>query len=238
MEALKKMIYQRKSFRKYTSQVIEQPMLDEIKQFIKQVKPLYPNIKVVCKIVSKNKVKCILPWIPNYNLVIFSEEKEGYLENVGFMFQQVDLYLQSKGIGSCWLGMGRSEEVIEGMNNLKMAMIITFGYSEENYRHHPNEFKRKSLKQISDQEDLNLIPVLLAPSSVNSQPWYFTHEQDLIHIYLHQHPLWNKQLEKMNCIDIGIALAHMYVANHETFNFIIKPTPYKKGYSYKGSFKI
>lgn len=34
-------------------------------------------------------------------------KKAADLENVGFMFQQMDLYQQTLGLDVCWLGMGR-----------------------------------------------------------------------------------------------------------------------------------
>ena len=72
-----------------------------------EMKPLYPEIKVRMDIVSRNQVKCICPWTTPQLIAIYSEETEGYLENIGFLFQQMDLYLQTLGLGVCWLGMGR-----------------------------------------------------------------------------------------------------------------------------------
>ena len=72
----------------------------------------------------------------------------------------------------------------------------------------------------------------MAPSSVNSQPWYFTHEGDTIHAYCTKASI----IPDMNRIDMGIALAHMYVANPETFRFFRAETPPEKpGYAYIGS---
>ena len=43
----------------------------------------------------------------------------------------------------------------------------------------------------------------------------------------------------MNLIDVGICLAHMYVANNEKFKFFKdENAPLKKGYGYVGSFVI
>ncbi len=43
-------------------------------------------------------------------MIISSENTEGYLMNIGFIFQQMDLYLSSIGLGSCWLGMAKPTE--------------------------------------------------------------------------------------------------------------------------------
>lgn len=44
-------------------------------------------------------------------------------------------------------------------------------------------FKRKSMEQITDRPDAKLEPARLAPSAVNSQPWFFAHEGDTIHVW-------------------------------------------------------
>ena len=48
-----------------------------------------------------------------------------------------------------------------------------------------------------------------------------------------------KYTEKWNKIDIGISLAHMYIANSKTFRFFIKNDVEElDGYYYEGSFEI
>ena len=65
-------------------------------------------------------------------------------------------------------------------------------------------------KQIADSADVRLEPARLAPSAVNSQPWYFVHEGDTLHVYCSR---------KGSRLDAGIALAHLFVANEERFRF-------------------
>ena len=80
------------------------------------------------------------------------------------------------------------------------------------------------MEQITDKTDLRLEPARLAPSAVNSQPWYFTHHGDTIHMYCSK---------KGSRLDIGIALAHLYVANEDTFRFFKEESVSEiPGYSY------
>ena len=102
---LTEMIFQRKSCRSFTGEPADAEMIEKILSF--DLKPLYPQIKVRMDIVSRDRVKCICPWTTPQLIAIYSEETEGYLENIGFLFQQMDLYLQTLGLGVCWLGMGR-----------------------------------------------------------------------------------------------------------------------------------
>lgn len=229
---LNDMIYHRKSCRSYAGVPVDSAMLETIKAF--PVKSLYPEIKVRWEIVLKNQVRSIFPWTPPQLITVYSQEKEGWLENVGFMLQQLDLYLQSLGLGACWLGLGRmkakSAQSVEGM---EFVIILAFGHPKgEQRRHNGQDFKRKALEQISDQADPRLEPARLAPSAVNSQPWYFLHEGDTIHAYR----IHSGRLAYMNQIDMGIALAHLYVANPETFRFFkTENTPVMPGYDYTGS---
>lgn len=239
------MIYRRKSVRSYTSEPVDDNIIQKIKEFMVNIKPLYPDIKVRPEILGKEKVKCIFPWVTPQVIAVFTENKEGALENVGFMFQQLDLYLQSIGLGVCWLGMGRLDKKktvdVESKDDLEFAIMLTFGEPKgDALRSDISQFKRKSLSQISDREDERLEPARLAPSSVNSQPWYFVHDGDVIHTYCAcKGLLKGKILSDMNRIDIGIALAHMYVANEDTFKFFkAENVDEIEGYSYIGSFTL
>ena len=87
---LKEMIFKRKSCRSFTNVPVDAATIEAIRTF--PMKPLYPEIKVRWDIVPRNQVKCICPWTTPQLIAIYSEEAEGYLENIGFLFQQMDLY--------------------------------------------------------------------------------------------------------------------------------------------------
>ena len=229
---LNEMIYKRKSCRSYTGVPVDEAMLEKIKAF--PMKPLYPEIKVHWDVVLRNQVKCICPWTTPQLIAIYSEETDGWLENVGFLFQQMDLYLQSLGLGACWLGMGRmNPKTAPKTEGMEFVILLAFGHPKDGQlRHDGKDFKRKALTQIADQADSKLEPARLAPSSVNSQPWYFTHEGDTIHTYCTKKGV----LGYMNRIDMGIALAHLYVANMEAFRYFkADNVPAVPGYAYIGS---
>ena len=236
---LKEMIYKRKSVRKYKSEPVDKATLEKISKACSELIPLYPEIKVKAEIIGKENVRCILPWTTPQLIAVFSEVKIGYLENIGFMFQQMDLYLESLGLGSCWLGMGKldSYEGDASADGLRFVIMLAFGYPKEELRSKPSQFRRKALSEISDSEDIRLEPARLAPSSVNSQPWYFIHKDGLIHTYCVRQGIFkNKALSKINKIDIGIALSHIYLTNPETFIFFVTDdAPSVKGYQYTGT---
>ena len=227
---LNEMIFKRKSCRGFTGRPVDAEMIGKILSF--ELKPLYPEIKVRMDIVSRDKVKCICPWTTPQLITVYSEEKPGYLENIGFLFQQMDLYLQTLGLGVCWLGMGRmnprTTTEVEGM---KFVIMLAFGHPKgDQQRQSIKDFKRKPMEKITDKADPRLEPARLAPSAVNSQPWYFTHEGDTIHVHCSK---------KGSRLDAGIALAHLYVTNEETFRFFkAENTPDVPGYGYVGSVTV
>lgn len=229
---LNEMIYHRKSCRSFTGKPVDVEMMEKILSF--EPIPLYPEIRVRMDIVSRDNVKCIFPWTTPQVIAVYSEEAEGYLENAGFLFQQMDLYLQTLGLGVCWLGVGRmnprTAPEVEGM---KFVILMAFGHPRgEQLRHNGKGFHRKSPEKIADKADPRLEPARLAPSSINSQPWYFVHEGNAIHAYCAGKGI----IPYMNRIDMGIVLAHLYVANTETFRFFqAENAPEISGYSYVGS---
>ena len=141
--------------------------------------------------------------------------------------------MQSLNIGSCWVGMGSVKE-----KNPKFVILISFGKSND-LKRDISEFKRKSLSEISDVEDKKLKVAQLAPSAINSQPWYFKHTNEGIDVFKVKYNIVKRKiLDKWNDIDVGIALAHIYVSNQDTFQFEFKNKSDIKGYTYVGSLKI
>ena len=227
---LKEMIYHRKSCRSFTGKPVDAEMIEKILSF--EPKPLYPEIKVRMDIVSRDKVRCLCPWTTPQLITVYSEEKEGYPENIGFLFQQMDLYLQTLGLGVCWLGLGKMNPKTAGeVEGMKFVIMLAFGHPKgDPLRHDGKGFKRKAMEKITDIADPRLDAARLAPSAVNSQPWYFIHEEDTVHVYCSH---------KGSRLDAGIALAHLYVANEETFRFFQTEQPQEvAGYGYIGSITL
>ena len=224
-------IYIRKSCRKYSDEKID---MDTIHDFLLKVKPLDESINYYYKIFKKDDVKIRTRWSAPYYLALFSEQRTLSGENIGFVFQQVSLFMQSIGIGSCWVGLGTVKE-----SNPEFVILIAFGKSDDMTRD-ISGFKRRELSEICDVGDERLIPAQLAPSAINSQPWYFKHTDDGFDVYMKRQNIIKRQfIKKWNPIDVGIALAHLYVSNEKTFVFEVKSS-YEKlnGYEYTGSIKI
>lgn len=232
---LNEMIYHRKSCRSFTGMPVDAETIEKILSF--DPKPLNPDIKIRMDIVSRDNVRCLCPWTTPQVIAVYSEDTGDYLENVGFVFQQLDLYLQTLGLGVCWLGMGRmNPRTAPEAEGMTFVIMLAFGHPKgDQLRHDLKGFKRRNPEKIADRPDPRLEPARLAPSSVNSQPWYFTHDSGSFHAYCTARGMSGY----MNRIDMGIALAHLYVANANTFRFFKTENPSAvPGYEYIGSFTI
>jgi nitroreductase len=228
---LEEQIYIRKSCRKYSYDEIDFGLIHD---FMSSVKPLNENIDYRYDILTVDEVNRKNRWSAPYYLALYTERKENYSENIGFIFQQLSLYLQSIGIGSCWVGIDSPKN-----KDSDFLIAMAFGKSSKMIRD-IGSFKRKKLSEISDSEDERLIPAQLAPSAINTQPWFFKHCEEGFDVYRAKQNIIKRQLlKKWNPIDMGIALAHMYVANPETFEFYIKRDfDDIKGHIYIGTIKI
>ena len=204
-------IYKRKSIRRYESTPLDEATLAKITNRFNHLKPLIENIKIELKILPANTVNGLFAAKAPHYLAIFSEEKEGYLTNLGYILQQMDLYLSANGLGSCWLGLAKpSKEFIKG-SKLKFVISLAFGRpAEQLYRIGVGEFKRLSLDQIRDARGMDdlLEPARLAPSASNSQRWFFTGGEGKLNVYVRNSMILNR----LSLIDAGIAICHIIIA--------------------------
>jgi len=225
-------IRKRKSVRKYASEPLDSATLEWVQEQIAAVMPLYPNIRYKIEIVNKTKglfnVKA-----PHY-LIFSSHEGEGYLENIGFIGQQLNLSFSERGIGSCWLGTSKPLENSEP--SIPFVIAMAFGTAAEPVHCDVSEFKRKPLSAVSEGEDSRLEAARLAPSAVNSQNWYFVAEKGNIHCYRRKaNPLLGFMLTTANQIDMGITLYHI-ASESDTFKFAkLKSVSAHKGCFYMGT---
>lgn len=241
---LHELISRRKSTRSFSMEPADDADLRRIRDFAALCRPLYPELPVRLELIGIDAVRCILPWKTPHYVAVFTDDSPGAAENAGFLCQQLDLYIQSLGLGTCWLGMGRYDpqgtDTPPETDGLRFLIMLAFGRPNgERLRSGPEEFRRKAASDIADCPDPRLEPARLAPSSVNSQPWYFVHNGDTYHAYRARNFLGRAGLEKMNRVDMGIALCHLYLTNPDTFRFFTVPAPPPvRGREYAGSFTL
>lgn len=163
-------IFKRKSIRKYDLTPLDENRLNKIKDHLQTLEPLHEDIEIEFKILSPDMVKRrMMRKAPHY-IAVFSDVKEGYLTNVGFMLQQMDLFLSANGLGTCWQGIPTlKKEAIES-SSLEFVILMPFGKANETlHRTSSSQFKRNPLKEISDIEGADdlLEAARFAPSAGN-----------------------------------------------------------------------
>jgi len=222
------MIYKRKSFhifRDVGNEKISEEELKDIRKTYTEITALYPDIKTDISIVSSDEK--VLGRGAEYAIEIYSEKKDNYLMNVGYIGEMLDLYLVSKNIGSLWFGIGKPEE--KEYNGLSFVIMILIAKvdSADKFRKDMFKSKRKSVGEIWEGD---LIPgvsdiVRFAPSACNSQPWYVKREDNKLEIYRHKKPgrigiMPREMVSVMNWIDMGIFIRFLELClQHENHEF-------------------
>ncbi len=224
-------IFSRKSIRSYDSAPIDQNRLEKISENLQSLKPLLAGIKTEFKVISANEVTRKLGNNAPHWIAAFSEAKEAYKTNIGFMLQQMDLSFSASGLGSCWLGIPKPTKEVTQSSKLEFVILMSFGNSKETlYRTNVSQFKRVPLSKITNIEGSNelLEAVRLAPSAVNNQNWYFTGTKDAIHAYSSKSSFLRGVLGGSYFpLNVGIALCHLQLsAEHFGFktNFVFDNT--------------
>jgi nitroreductase len=209
-------IFKRKSIRQHDLTPLDGHRLSEIMAHTSALKPLYDDIKIEMKLLSQEDVKGLfLAKAPHY-LAVFSENKDGYLVNAGFMLQQMDLFFSASGIGSCWQGGPKPTKEILNSSKLEFVILLAFGKPKEKlHRESVSEFKRKPLGEITDIKgaDELLEPARLAPSAMNRQQWFFTGSAGTIHVYRVKSSILTAFVfDRTGKVSMGIAICHVWIA--------------------------
>lgn len=222
------MIFKRKSFHLFRGvgdEKISDKELSDIEEYFDKLVPLDPNIKVKMKIV-KDSTTCKRG--QEYCILFYSEKKDNYLQNIGYLGEQLDLYLVSKNIGTLWFGIGKvKEKELDGLSFVIMLAIAKVDSSNK-FRKDMYKSKRKDLEEIWNGDfylDIANI-VRFAPSACNLQPWIVESSKDKLDVYRYKKPgkfgiMPRDMIVYYNQIDIGIFLCFLELClkkNHISFD--------------------
>lgn len=222
MHDLYNMIFKRKSFRHFNDFLplsIEE--LQNIEQHLNEVMPLLDDVKIKYRIVKREQTTCKRG---EYCILVYSEQKENYLLNVGYILEQLDLWMASQNIGVCWYGMGKPDNL--KYDGLDYVIMLSFGKGRtEEFRKDYSKAKRKEIEVIWIGEYIPNVTnvVRFAPSACNSQPWRVIYKNSLIRIFRSAEVRSIIPKEKIpfyNSIDMGIFLCFMEIAlKHNQYEF-------------------
>ena len=224
-EQLYQMIFKRKSFHIFKNTfIISEEELAQIETAFLGCKPLIPEIKVGMKIVPAAATTCKRG--QEYCILLYSEKKEGYLPNIGYLGQQLDLILASMNIGALWFGIGKTDVRSDG--ELDFVIMIAIAKMEEHkFRKNMFKSKRKPIEEIwfgeYYLEAANI--ARFAPSACNTQPWIVESNEQELRVFRYKKPgkrgiMPADKVSFYNRIDIGIFLLILEVClKHEGIVF-------------------
>lgn len=212
MEAmLYPMIFKRKSFHIFTNiGEISPSELERIEEKFRTADKLCQDIKTDIRIVPANETTCNRG--QEYCILLYSEKKGNYLQNIGYIGEQLDLYLASQNIGALWFGIGKTAE--KSWNGLDYVIMIAIAKMPDNkFRKDMFKSKRKPLHEVwkgGDYQDIGNI-ARYAPSACNLQPWTVEASEKRIKVYRYREAgrrgiMPKNKVTYYNRIDIGIFL--------------------------------
>ena len=220
------MIFKRKSFHLFMGvgkEKITDEEIDDIYKYFDTIKPLVDDIKVKIKIeknINKDRGQ-------EYSILFYSEKKDNYLQNIGYIGEQLDLYLVSKNIGTLWFGIGRPiEKELDGLDFVIMILIRKIS-NEDKFRKDMFKSKRKEVEEIwKGDKYLDIANIVrFAPSACNTQPWIVEEDNNTLKVYRYRKEGKRGIMPKdfviyYNQIDIGIFLCFLELClNHNNIKY-------------------
>ena len=210
------MIFKRKSFHVFKDVGDERISDEEVKEIAlayKQFSALDPTIKTAIRIVPGEETTCKRG--EQFCILFYSEKKDNYLQNIGYLGEQMDLYLVSRNIGTLWFGIGKTTEAaFDGLDFVIMIAIHKVGDAEK-FRKDMFKSKRKTVDEIWEGDVIEGVADIIrfAPSACNTQPWLVKNAGD-ISVYRFKKPgkrgiMPAEKVSFYNQIDIGIFLYFM-----------------------------
>lgn len=210
------MIFKRKSFhlfRNIGNEHITDEEVKDIENEFTKLTPLVDDIKVKIEIV-KGCTTCKRG--QEYCILFYSEKKDNYLQNIGYLGEQLDLYLVSKNIGTLWFGIGKVDEMqMDGLDFIIMIAIAKVD-SLDKFRKDMYKSKRKELQEIWNGDNyLDIANIVrFAPSACNTQPWIVESSAKELKVYRYRKEgkrgiMPKDKVTYYNQIDIGIFLCFL-----------------------------
>ena len=197
-------IFARRSVRSYDMMALDSAELTEIQAFIRATKQLEGQCTRL-EIVTADRVKNDIA--PHYIFAYCATDDRAYM-NVGYVLQNVDLYLQGSGYGSLWLGTVKPNEPDDDF-----CIMLAFGKTNMPLRSDTREFKRLPIGDISNIDNSIAQAARLAPSAMNSQPWKIDFVGGKVTIRYFGRGIAKRILKnKLSKIDLGIVTRHVEVA--------------------------
>ena len=217
-------VFARKSVRSFKMDAVSTSLLEGIKNYHLEGQGLFgkneAEMLLVDNHLGKQKALRIFGIRAPYYLMIYSEDGEKAVMNVGFAMQQTALHICSVGLGSCIINPAAAKKPFQSRNGKKLCGIIAFGKSIGSHTRKAIEAKRLEMSKLcvyKEKPRLWMKQLLeaarIAPSSMNSQPWRFVVYDNRIHVFAKTRK--TEMMKLMDELNFGIMFANMIVVADE-----------------------
>lgn len=239
------LIEKRKSIRIYKETPVEREKREKIINFIKNISSPFNNYFRIELFDLEEEVVGedfgsygMIKGAKLYIGIAVKKEKFAY-ENLGFVFEQLVLFITALGLGTCWFGgnlKGSAFEKAMKLNENELFPIMTplgygmdaFTLTEKIVKFAIGSNKRKDFSKLFFEDNFKkfinmdksnpfveaLEMMRLAPSAINLQPWRVLKIGNAYHFYV-VNPKKKKDAFYIQRIDIGIAIAHFILSLEE-----------------------
>jgi hypothetical protein len=161
-EELYQSIFTRRAVREYDQTPLDDSIISSIREFINQT-PSLSGTNFQYDIVSGNDVSD--DKAPHY-ILCYSDGSTPQIINIGYVLDKTDLYSQSQGFSSIWLGMSSPKD-----KSIKQNFTIMMGFGKTSISKRTlKDFDRLNIKEVSNAENDIANTAHLASSANNSQP--------------------------------------------------------------------
>lgn len=236
----------RKSVRNYLQKEVNVEILNKIIMNGANSQALYNDIDVQFKLIVdghqfSKKIRGHAGYFgkvfdaPHY-IVAVSEEKNGFLENIGYRMEKLMIKAHELGISTCWMELlfdtDKMNKILGINDNYKALVFTPLGYEKaslidkfikvenhkEKQRRDLNETitfdKWNSYRKSETQLESDYIKILdyarLSPSWGNKQPWKFLIDGESLLIFCKQEKFVVRK-EKSNYYKIDCGIIMLYV---------------------------
>ena len=214
-------IIARRSIRSYDMEELEPEIIDGLVDFLSDLTVPDDSIDWNFDILPLDDMCRVVNGIPRlqapHYLVIRSEKIKNCLQNAGYIGEMAVLWLTAHGIASCWQSSLEPEKDFEDV--LPYITAVAFGRSEEPFRKSADEIKKKKRLSAIAYGDMGsprreiMELTWMAPSCMNMEPVRYLVDTHRIHIYRKNNKILKfNQFNYFQCLDVGVAMAHMEVA--------------------------
>jgi nitroreductase len=217
-------IFTRRSVRQYEKEPLTEDELADIQATLDGVTQISGQTARF-EIVNADKLKG--GFGAPHAILAHADKTDATLCNVGYALQYMDLYLQSKGYGSLWSGMMKPVNP-----EPDYVILLAFGKTTAPARNGESDFTRRSVSEISDEDNAIARAARLAPSAVNFQPWKLEFTPGKVTLKRTPKGMLKMFVARLQKIDLGIYLKHTVLALEHEGKTVKAVTPSGSGKSF------